>query len=344
MSAATLLRSQIEAILATRIPSALTPAPRIFRQVEPTNIRNIDALLQGGLPTGSITEIVGSECSGRTSMALSFIAGMTQSEKVCAWVDVSNAFHPESAAAAGVDLQRLLWVRCGVPLTTGVAHPWQGGFALPEKYFTPRPIKKGLHGGGFGPHPRNEVKDLSQSIAGLLQPETDPRCAGSQPKLKRRREICEPACQPPLKKNRKPSTPNKPWPRLEQALRVTDLLLQNGGFGAIVLDMASLAPEHMVRVPLATWFRYRAAAEQKQICILLLTQHACAKSSAALTLRLQSGSVLREAPTIFTGVEHSLEVARQRLPPSFTEVASLRKPPQQQRCATWQDRTAWSNR
>ena len=60
---------------------------------------------------------------------------------------------------------------------------------------------------------------------------------------------------------------------MEQALRVTDLLLQAGGFGAIVLDMGSLAPEHVTRIPLATWFRYRAAAERTQASVLLLTQY-----------------------------------------------------------------------
>ena len=48
---------------------------------------------------------------------------------------------------------------------------------------------------------------------------------------------------------------SKPWSKIEQALRSTDLLLQSGGFGAIVLDMGSLTPESASRVPLATWFR-----------------------------------------------------------------------------------------
>jgi len=78
----------------------------------------------------------------------------------------------------------------------------------------------------------------------------------------------------------------KPWAKIEQALRVTELLLQGGGFSAIVLDMGSIWPEYASRVPLATWFRYRAAAEQTQASILLLTQHPCAKSSAELLLRL----------------------------------------------------------
>jgi hypothetical protein len=74
----------------------------------------------------------------------------------------------------------------------------------------------------------------------------------------------------------------KPWARIAQALRAADLLLQAGGVSAIVLDMAGIAPEHAARVPLATWFRYRAALERTRTSLLLLTQHSCAKSSAEL--------------------------------------------------------------
>ena len=75
----------------------------------------VDELLEGGLPVGAITEIVGPESSGRTAVALSFVNQLTHAGKVCAWVDVSDALCPESAAAAGIDLAHLLWVRCGVP-------------------------------------------------------------------------------------------------------------------------------------------------------------------------------------------------------------------------------------
>src|ERR1700726_2538433 len=117
MPSAQHLRAQIEANLAERIPSALTPLPRVPSPVVPTGIPEIDALLQGGLPVGAISEIVGPECSGRTSLALAFVASMTLAGKVCAGVDVSDPLHPESAAAIGIDLSRLLWVRCGVSPT-----------------------------------------------------------------------------------------------------------------------------------------------------------------------------------------------------------------------------------
>ena len=337
------LRQQIEAALADRIPSALTPATRILRPVASIGIPAIDELLEGGLPLGAITEMVGPECSGRTSLALSFVSQMTQAGKVCAWVDVSNALHPESAAATGVDLSRLLWVRCGVPPSTNTPSISTEGFALPEKYLIPPPIRKGLHGGGFGPHPRNEVKGLSDAVRGFLRPEvTAPRCAEPQRRTKPEREVFEP--NPPKRAvhRRKPIVSGKPWSRIEQALRATDLLLQAGGFSAIVLDMGSIAPEYASRVPLATWFRYRAAAEKSHASILLLTQHACAKSSAGLVLRLQPGNALHEEKTVFTGVEYCVEIARERFQPTSTNVIPLRKPPQRARDTTWHSRTGWA--
>ena len=159
------IRHQIEAALADRIPSALTPPPRIIRETEATGICRVDELLHGGLPVGAISEIVGRECSGRTSLALSFVAQMIEAGKVCAWVDASDSLHPESAAAVGVNLSRLLWVRCGVADAEQRA---ERGFSVPEKYLVPLPVKKGLHGGGFGPHPQSEVKGLPEAVSGFF--------------------------------------------------------------------------------------------------------------------------------------------------------------------------------
>src|ERR1700741_3869006 len=106
--------------------------------------------------------------------------------------------------------------------------------------------------------------------------------------------------------------PGRPWARIEQALRGSDLVLQAGGFGAIVLDMGSLAPEHVSRIPLATWFRYRAGAERTQASVLLLTQYACAKSSAELVLRFAGGVPLTQQTMVLAGFSRQLEVSRQR--------------------------------
>ena len=96
-------------------------------------------------------------------------------------------------------------------------------------------------------------------------------------------------------------SPTKPWARIEQALRVTDLLLQAGGFSAIVLDMASISAEYVSRVSLATWFRYRAAGERTQAIFLLLTQYSCAKSSGELLLRFKPGEARGDEAAVFRG-------------------------------------------
>jgi recombination protein RecA len=341
MPSTSALRLQIEAALAQRIPSALTPAPRVLRPVAPTGVPQVDALLDGGLPIGAITEMVGPESSGRTSLALSFVAGLTRWGSVAAWVDVSNTLDPESAAAAGVDLSRLLWVRCGAAATQ-VEPPAAYRFALPEQYLIPSPVKHGLHGGGCGGHPRNEVKGLAEAVTGLLRPEAlAPRCAEPQPRVRPERAIFDPPA-PPIQPVRSRTRAGKPWPRMEQALRAADLLLQAGGFSVVVLDMASLAPEHAARVPLATWFRYRAAAERTQASVLLLTQHSCAKSSGELLLRFQPGRACSDEATVFTGSAHRLEVERRRFSETPANVVPLRKPPQRVSAADWRSQCAWA--
>ena len=337
MPTASHLRAQIEADLAERIPSALSPQARVAYPVAPTGIPEVDLLLRGGFPVGALSELVGPECSGRTSLALTFVAGLTQSGKVCAWVDVSDTLHPESAAALGVDLSRLLWIRCGVsPATAPSSGAAVRGLHMKEK---PTKVKPGLPQCGGG-HPRMEAKGLSAAVSDLLSPAvTAPRCAEPLHKQRPQAPVQHHGPQPAKLPRMALASKRKPWSRLEQALRVTDLLLQAGGFSCVVLDMGSLSAEHALRVPLTTWFRFRAAAERLQSNVLLLTQHPCSKNSAGLVLRLEPGGVLSPESTIFAGLEHKGELARQRFPLPPANVLPLRKPPQSVR---WQDKTVWA--
>ncbi len=342
MSTAQQLRAQIEATLAERIPSALTPLPRVPSPVTPTGIREIDALLHGGFPAGAISEIVGPECSGRTSLALSFVAGMTQDGKVCAWVDVSDTLHPESAAALGVDLSRLLWIRCGVlPGTVALTQSPRSGLRTVEKQSKGKMGgKPGLPQGGGG-HPRMESKGLSTAVSELLgSAVTAPRCAEPLPKARPEARQAGPQLTPFPASSVSTGPKRKFWSRLEQGLRVSDLLLQAGGFSCIVLDMGSLPAEYALRVPLATWFRFRGAAERLQANVLLLTQHACSKNSAGLVLRLNPGNVLNLDSTVFNGLEHMARLDRQRFPQD--NVLPLRKQPQSVQTAAWQSRAVWA--
>jgi recombination protein RecA len=342
MASAVTIRLQIEAALAHKVPSALTPAPRVIRTVLPTGVGEIDALLEGGLPVGAVTEMAGPESSGRTTIALSFLRQLTHTGRICAWIDVSDTLSPESAAAAGVNLDRLLWVRCGVSKSTA-RPPTEYKFSLPDKYLIPARARMGVHGGGFGGHPRNEVRGLPDAVSGLLRSGSiAPRCAEPQRRIRSEHETFAPEPQPGLPRTNMRVSSGKPWTRIEQALRATDLLLHVGGFSAIVLDMASIAPEHASRVPLATWFRYRAAAERAQASFLLLTQHPCAKSSGELLLRFQPGEARHDETTVFTGIEHRLHVERRRFAGTPTNVIPLRKPVQHANVAGWKSQTTWA--
>lgn len=339
MASAHLLRLQIEAALSDRIPSALTPAPRVIHPTAPTGIAALDERLGGGLPVGAISELTGPECSGRTSLALSLVAGLTEAGRVCAWVDVSDALDPESAAACGVDLERLLWVRCGAEqmVLPGMERESSGA--------------NEAHAAETGTEP--QVLRLRSPAATSAQDDKAfftgnkyaPRCAEPQPRVIRKNTEAVPAgpefWQATGRQMGRRMRPAKPWSRLDQALRATDHLLQAGGFCAIVLDMGSVAPEFTLRVPLATWYRYRAAAERTQVCVVLLTQRACAKSSAGVVLTLMPGGALAEGETVLTGAAYDVEIARER----FAKVAAFgRKPPQSAHRVRWQSYSSWAGR
>lgn len=254
MLSAAAIRLQIETKLANRVPAALTlkikQAPELFA----TGIAEVDAVVSGGIPRGSITEVSGAASTGKTSFALSAVAAITQSGAACAWVDVSDTLSPESAAAAGVELKRLLWLRTSA--------------------------------------------ERRQKIADTI------------------------------------------WSRLEQALKATDLLLQAGGFGAIVLDMSDVLPQHTMRIPLATWYRFRLAAEQARTALLLLTQTPCANSCAALALRCEPAHVepfSRYGETaLFEGQRYALVRERNRNEGSAFQ---QKKSPAR---AEWPAETLWS--
>ncbi len=506
MQSAAAIRRQIEASLEARIPSALTPRPRTIREQSPTGIAEIDALLDGGLPIGAITEVVGPPCSGRTTLAQAALAAITSAGKAVAWVDASDSLDPESAAAAGIDLSRQLWVRCGGTPTHKLAPPsaspaTSGGAALlVEGSRIP------AQSGGCGsPHPRSEARGLGPAVEAIFHPANTAAMPASRggagrnpnpdrPNLRREKwigtpgapnrklteaepqkpqNIYEPRCAPGHNPNRSPhreeqiasdrlpprrgtnfklpdrgpknlsaaqiaytgmvagawndnrnnagrglqTSPNaiaaslprfrelearaagqahttpqplqtwqpalepldksqkqQPeaslagtpppqlsrsaspiWKALDQALRATDLLLAAGGFSAIVLDLGSTAPEFAWRIPLATWFRFRAGAERSRTVLLVLTQHPCTRSSAELVLSLAAAEP-QTSSTVLTGTRFAITVDRQRfeqtptasLPEAAEPLANTlhlvpRKPPARERRTFWQRESSWAS-
>ena len=98
------------------LPVGVTSASRL--EIRPTpqmvssGIPAIDAIT-GGLPRGCLTEVCGPASSGRTTVLLAALAAATRRGEFCVVVDASDALDPHSVAAAGVELDHLLWVRCG---------------------------------------------------------------------------------------------------------------------------------------------------------------------------------------------------------------------------------------
>ncbi|HTW59420.1 MAG TPA: hypothetical protein VMD99_14910 [Terriglobales bacterium] len=264
------IKNQQSKILPASVTSAshleVRPAPEMVL----IGIPALDALT-GGLPRGCLTEICGPDSSGRTSVFLAALAAATRRGEFCALVDGSDALDPQSAMAVDVDLDRLLWVRCGDD--------------SPQKSRAPQKTSQAAF--KFGR-------------------------TGSQ-----QWEHC-----------------------LEQILRATDLLLESGGFGLIVLDLAGLPPQAARRIPLTTWFRFRRTVECKPTILLAIEQHPIAGSCSSLLLQLGSREhanpydVASPMDTLthahlFTGLNIDAELIRSR----------DRKPSRSVRFAT---KTAWA--
>ena len=262
MVSAAALRVQIEQSLERRFPAALTPVSKIFREVAATGIAEVDGLLKGGLPVGAISELTGPTSSGRTSLAHAFLGRRTAEGSVVALVDSNDTFDPESAAANGVALKQLLWVRC------------QGGISV-------------------------ERAAVNASTT-----------------------------------RRKPRS--RRGSRVDQALMATDLLLQAGGFAAIVLDLGGTDAEIGYRIPLASWFRFRQAADRTRTCLVVLGEESYAQSSAEAVLECSAVCAQAAGSTVLDGMRYDVQRSRQRF--EHRGLAELRKQP----VSTWSAAAAWN--
>ncbi len=205
-----------------------------------SGIAELDAIT-GGIPCGCITVICGGASSGKTSALLMALAKNTQHEGNCVLIDASDSFDPQSAAVAGVNFSRLLWVRCGGDSLLSAV----GSFAQRASYGARTEIQE----------PRSKIQ----------QPTTN----DGEPRSK----IQEPRATSET--------------RLDQVLKTTDLILQSGGFGLVVLDLGGIPEKFVRRIPLASWFRFQRAVEHTKTALLVISEFSCAQTCAALVLELQ---------------------------------------------------------
>jgi hypothetical protein len=182
-----LSKTEIESNIASRFGDAFKIHEKVPAETLSTGIAEIDTLT-GGIPRGAITEIFGPRSSGRTSLIYSALAYATAHDEICALVDTSDVFAPTAAASAGMDFDRLLWVRCAS--------------------------------------------------------------------------------------------------NLEHAFKATDLLLHAGGFGLVILDIGDVAGKDARRIISSWWYRFRRTVENRPTAIVVISEEACTRSCAAVTLEL----------------------------------------------------------
>jgi hypothetical protein len=161
---------------------------------------DLDAAMGGGFRRGHVSEIVGAASTGRTTLVTQALVAATARGEAAALVDVCDTFDPPSAAARGVDLARVLWVR-------------ETGDAV-------------------------------------------------------------------------------------RALRAYSLILQAGGFGLAVFDLADVQPAAFRRFPFTTWLRLARTIEGSETVALLAGSTHISRSPRGVTI------ALAPAPQRWTGAAH----------------------------------------
>lgn len=193
------------ALRARKLDRTLTSALPSLERHDPsavvaTDVAALDACLRGGLPRGQLSEIVGSPSSGRTTLVLQTIAACTRRGEIAALVDTFDRLDVASAADAGIDLNRLLWIR-------GADCRWSPPSGGPDSM-------------------------------------------------------------------------------INRALKALNLVLQAGGFGCVVLDVADVPPAAFTRIPFTTWLRVQRIIEGSDTACVLVSGQPLARSAGGLTLML----------------------------------------------------------
>jgi len=245
------IRQRVETALGGRVSAGFVPHSEPVERVS-TGIAALDRLT-GGMVRGGLNEFSGPASSGRTSVMLAALARAASDGETCCLVDVMDSFDPGCAAAAGVKLENVLWVR-----------------------------------GGPG--------------------QTSPASCKAREKVKT------------------PKIRSIGFAALEQALKVTDLVLQGGGFGMVVIDLCDVAPPVSHRIPLTSWFRFRRAVEKTSTVLLVMSQEPNAGTCASLIVKLEGKRLSRRAGVpesvisharLLAGIQIAAESARERRQPQL---------------------------
>jgi hypothetical protein len=106
---------------------------------------------------------------------------------------------------------------------------------------------------------------------------------------------------------------------LEHAFKSTDLLLQGGGFGLVVLDLGDVIAKDAKRIISSWWYRFRRTVENTPTTLVVIAQESCVRSCATLALEL------KQETWLWSSNPETLNVSQFRFPRKVThQSASLR--------------------
>ena len=102
---------------------------------------------------------------------------------------------------------------------------------------------------------------------------------------------------------------------VEQAFKAADILIQNGGFAVIAIDLGNVDERLIRKIPLTTWFRFARVMEALPTALLILLPYSAAQSCAALTLKMGAsvewtGTGAASHTQLIANVNFNLEVVR----------------------------------
>jgi hypothetical protein len=104
---------------------------------------------------------------------------------------------------------------------------------------------------------------------------------------------------------------------VEQAFKSADILIQNGGFGVIAIDLGNVDEKLVRKIPLTTWFRFARVMETLPTALVILLPYSAAQSCAALTLNMGAavewtGTGAASHTQLISNVNFNVEVGRTR--------------------------------